>query len=146
MERPREVRRGARSCRVKAYFYGPERGGGQAPLLSPELITVGFDDVVVVRVGGAAADAGLVPIGKASALDPLRTAVAPFTPATLMNQVLAVTYAASEKAVPHTHVAGFVCVRAVNTAARTLTLLAPCAGALPGKFLILGNHPWVERE
>jgi len=146
VERSRDVRKGARSGRVKAYFYGPERGGGLPPLLSPELITVPFDDVAVLRVGGAASDAGLVPIGKASALDPLRTAPAPMTPATLMNQVLAVSFAATEKAVPHSHVAGFVCVRAVNVAARTLTLLAPCAGALPGKFLLLGSNAWVERE
>jgi polyribonucleotide 5'-hydroxyl-kinase len=146
VERSREVRKGSRSARIKNYFYGPERGGGLPPLLNPELITVGFDDVVVLRVGGAASDAGLVPIGKASALDPLRTSAAPMAPSTLMNQVLAVTFATSEKQVPHAHVAGFVCVRAVNVAARTLTLLAPCAGKLPGKFLVLGNSMWVERE
>jgi polyribonucleotide 5'-hydroxyl-kinase len=146
VERSRDARKGARAARVKQYFYGPERGGGAPPLLSPELITVGFDDVTVLRVGGAASDAGLVPIGKASALDPLRTATAPMTPAALMNQVLAVTFAGAENRVPHTHVAGFVVVRAVNVAARTLTLLAPCAGALPGKFLLLGNNTWIERE
>ena len=52
--------------------------------------------------------------------------------------------AANDKAVPHVNVAGFVHVRAVSTKDRTLTLLAPCAGALPGRFLILGANAWAD--
>lgn len=52
-------------------------------------------------------DVGILPIGKASALDPLRTATVPPTPA-LVNQVLAVSFAATEKQVPFVNVAGFV--------------------------------------
>lgn len=52
-------------------------------------------------------DAGILPIGKSSALDPLRTVI--MTPTVdLVNHVLAVSFAASEKQVPHVNVAGFV--------------------------------------
>ena len=106
-ERSREARQAARKARVHEYFYGPLRGPGLPPALSPHSTTVGFDDVSIVRVGGVTSEAGLLPIGRASTLDPLRvTAVVP-GPA-LLNHVLAVSFAGSEAAVPHTNVAGFV--------------------------------------
>jgi hypothetical protein len=37
-----------------------------------------------------------------------------------------------------------VCSTSVNVEAKTLTLLAPCAGPLPGRFLVLGDIKWVE--
>jgi polyribonucleotide 5'-hydroxyl-kinase len=145
VERARETRRDARAARLRAYFYGAERAPpGGAPALSPETLTLRFEDVTILRVGGAASDAGLVPIGRASALDPLRvTPVAP-TATALLNQVLGVSFAATDKAVPHVNVAGFVHVRAVDAKAKTLTVLAPCGGALPSRFLILGANAWTE--
>lgn len=53
-------------------------------------------------------DSGILPIGKSSALDPLRTTVVYPSEAVLLNQLLAVSYATSEKQVPHVNVAGFV--------------------------------------
>ena len=73
--------------------------------------------------------------------------VTPVTPTAgaLLNQVLGVSFATTDKAVPHVNVAGFVAVRAVNTKERTLTLLAPCGGALPSRFLVLGGQlSWTE--
>lgn len=52
-------------------------------------------------------DAGILPIGKSSALDPLRTTLVLPTPS-LLNHILAVSYATSEKQVPHVNVAGYV--------------------------------------
>ena len=76
-------------------------------------------------------------------LDPLRlTTVTPTE--RLLNQVLGVSFATTDKQVPHVNVAGFVHVRAVDAKERRLTLLAPCAGALPSKFLILGAMTWVD--
>lgn len=37
-----------------------------------------------------------------------------------------------------------VCSTSVNVESKTLTLLAPCAGPLPGRFLVLGDIKWVE--
>jgi polyribonucleotide 5'-hydroxyl-kinase len=99
--------------------------------------------VSILRVGGATSEAGLVPVGKSSALDPLR--VTPVIPsAALLNQVLGVSFATHDKQVPHVNVAGFVHVRGVNVDTKTLTLLVPCAGALPSRFLVLGSNSWAE--
>jgi len=151
LERPPAYRRAARAARFRDYFYGALRaaalapGGSGQPAFAPEVVTVRFEDVVVLKVGGAPADPGLVPIGRVSTLLPLRTqAVAPT--AALVNHVLAVSFAASEAQVPHVNVAGFVHVRAVRPEARTLQLMVPCGGPLPGRFLILGSNVWHEHS
>jgi hypothetical protein len=146
-ERSRESRREARAARVRAYFYGPVHapgGGAPPPPFSPETLVLRFDQVSIVRVGGAATDAALVPMGKRSALEPLRVTPVQPTAAALLNQLLGVSAAATDRAVPHVNVAGFVHVRAVNVKEKTITVLAPCAGALPGRFLILGANSWAE--
>jgi polyribonucleotide 5'-hydroxyl-kinase len=109
VERSRDARRDARRARIRDYFYGPPpRAAGAPTALAPVSVTVPWDDVTIVRVGGMTSDSGILPIGKASALDPLRTAVVAPAPALLTNQLLAVSYATSEKQVPHVNVAGFV--------------------------------------
>ena len=139
VERSKDFRRDARAMRVRQYFYG---GDPQAPL-TPETLSVRFEDVVLVRVGGVVGDSTLIPIGKASALDPLRITIVPPTER-VINQLLAVSYATTDKQIPHVNVAGFVHVRAVDAKERKITLLAPCAGELPSKFLILGAMTWVD--
>ncbi len=141
--RDQSVRKNARKSRFKEYFYGQDKGPGTPAALSPEVITVKFDDITVVRVGGASSDASLVPVGKSSALDPLRVAAIQPSPS-LMNHVLGVSFAANDKQIPHVNVAGFVHVRGVNMEARTLTLLVPCAGPLPSRFLLMGTNTWIE--
>lgn len=54
VERSRDARRDARSSRVRSYFYGPYRGPGVPPMLSPVVLTVAWDECTIVRVGGAA--------------------------------------------------------------------------------------------
>lgn len=143
VERSREARREARKARIREYFYGPPRAVGQPPALAPSSTQVSFDDVTIVRVGGQASDATMLPVGRASVLDPLR--LTPVQPSVaLANHVLGVSFAATDKQVPHVNVAGFVHVTAVNMEARTLTLLLPCAGALPGRYLVQGSLTWVE--
>lgn len=113
------------------------------PTLYPEMITVKFEDVTIVKVGGAVSESGLVPIGKTSALDPLRvTVVNPSN--SLLNHVLGVSFATSDKQVSHVNVAGFVHVRAVNMEARTITLLAPSAEKLPTRYLVMGSSTFVD--
>jgi polyribonucleotide 5'-hydroxyl-kinase len=143
VERSREARRDARKARIREYFYGAPRAVGQPPALAPHSTQVSFDDVSIVRVGGQASEATMLPVGRASVLDPLR--ITPVVPSVaLVNHVLGVSFATSDKQVPHVNVAGFVHVTAVNTEARTLTLLLPCAGALPSRFLVQGSLTWVE--
>jgi polyribonucleotide 5'-hydroxyl-kinase len=52
VERARTHRKDARKARLREYFYGPYRGPGTPPLLSPVAISVSWDDVTIVRVGG----------------------------------------------------------------------------------------------
>jgi polyribonucleotide 5'-hydroxyl-kinase len=58
VERLRDSRAEARRLRVREYFYGAFRGSGVPPTLSPVTLTVGFDDVTIVRVGGATVSQG----------------------------------------------------------------------------------------
>jgi len=141
--RDQGTRRLARKIRFKEYFYGPDRGIGIPAVLSPEIITIKFDDAVIVRVGGVMSDSTLVPIGKTSALDPLRTTIVIPT-VSLLNMVLGVSFATNEKQIPYVNIAGFVHVRNISTENRTLTLLIPCGNNLPSKYLILGSNSWIE--
>jgi polyribonucleotide 5'-hydroxyl-kinase len=52
VERARTHRKDARKARLREYFYGPYRGPGTPPLLSPVAVSVSWDDVTIVRVGG----------------------------------------------------------------------------------------------
>ena len=107
VERSPAYRREARRARIREYFYGPPLPPGRPPTLSPASLVVSFDSVTLVRIGGAASEVGILPIGKASTLDPLRvTTVAPST--LLLHTLAAVSFASSEKQVQHVNVAGFV--------------------------------------
>jgi polyribonucleotide 5'-hydroxyl-kinase len=51
-----------------------------------------------------------------------------------------VSYAQSPDQLLASNVAGFVLVTDVDVARGSLTLLAPCAGPLPGRYLIAGSQ------
>ena len=136
-------RREARKARFKDYFYGSYKLQGIPSQLSPQVVSVKFDDVIILKVGGAAADAGLVPIGKTSTLSPLRTQIVNPGPA-LVNHVLGVSFATNEAQVPHMNVAGFVHIRSVKMDTRILQVMLPTGTQLPYKYLILGSTIWVE--
>ena len=108
VERSGPARKESRRARIREYFYGPPPALSSAPPeLSPVSLTLPFDAVVLVRVGGSSSEASILPIGKASTLDPLRTRITPPSPS-LLNQIVGVSFATSEKQVPHANVAGFV--------------------------------------
>ena len=44
----------------------------------------------------------------------------------------------------HSNVAGFVWVVQIDIDRDVITVLAPCPGALPSKYLLIGNIKWVE--
>ena len=44
----------------------------------------------------------------------------------------------------HSNIAGFVWVVQVDSDRDILTVLAPCPGALPSKYLLVGSIKWVE--
>ncbi len=132
-------RQDARSVRIKQYFYGT--GEKQ-----PSSRTLKLDDVHIVTVGGAMLHQSVLPFGAKSMLHPLRVnAVTEDTELEgLVNKLLAVSFAANETAVPHMNIAGFVHVQKVNVRRRTITVLCPNSGDLPGKYLIAGKIAWVD--
>ena len=140
--RPSDARRVARSLRTREYFYGPAAG----PALCPHATSARFDDLSVFRVGGGPrAPASALPLGAEPAAHPLRCA--PVQPSLeLLHAVLAVSHAASPGELLTANVAGFVYITDVDMAARRVTYLAPCAGPLPGRLLLVGSIKWYESE
>ena len=76
--------------------------------------------------------------GASSVADPLR--VIPVSASLdMMHSMLAVSHAATPDQLLSMNVAGFVLITDVDIVQRTITYLAPCPGALPGRYLIAGS-------
>ena len=60
----------------------------------------------------------------------------------LIGSVLAVSFADTEDDILTANVSGVVNVVAVDVKGETMTVLAPCAGPLTGKFLVQGSIVW----
>jgi polyribonucleotide 5'-hydroxyl-kinase len=140
--RSREFRKRARDRKIRTYFNGSRIGG--VPL-TPNSQEFSFDEVTILRVPNKddIADEGILPVGKASTLDPNRARPVDLN-STILNSVLAVSHAESETEVLTKNIAGFVHVQAVDTEARKITLLCPQKGPLPGKFLLMGGVKWID--
>jgi len=131
--RPPAQRKEARAQRIRDYFYGAR---GQ---LLPCSVTVPVESLLVFRVGGGfRAPSSALPLGAQPKADPLRLAPVAVTPE-LVNSLMAVSHAPTPAQVLASGAAGFVLCTAVDTARSTVTLLCPCGGALPGRYLIAGS-------
>lgn len=141
--RNQEFRKRNRNRKIREYFYGSKPD--TAPLTSCS-IELSFDQVSVVRVPNKDDNtlSSMRPVGKASALDPNLPRPVDLVPALLQNSVLAVSFAEDEAQVLTTNVAGFVHIQSVDVEHRTLTVLSPQKGPLPGKFLVMGGVKWVD--
>ena len=112
--------------------------------LAPTLLSVSFDDVSVVTVGGGGqVTENLVAAGQRPASNPCRVEKAVLTKS-IENTVAAVVYCKSQAKVVGAAVAGYVVIKEVDLDASVLRLLAPSSSQLPGKFLVLGNVKWLE--
>ncbi|KAL6136428.1 hypothetical protein ACLB2K_061723 [Fragaria x ananassa] len=133
-----KFRQKSRSNRIREYFYG------LANDLSPHSNTANFSDLSVFRIGGGPqAPRSALPIGAEPAADPTRVVPVNIN-RDLLHMVLAISYAKEPDEIISSNVAGFVHVTEVNVERKTITYLAPAAGELPGKFLILGSLTWLE--
>ena len=70
--------------------------------------------------------------------DPLRVSPVALT-MDLMHTMLAISHAADDTGLVSANIAGFLYVKDVDLAARTLVCLAPSAGELPCKLLLAGS-------
>ncbi|KAM5581469.1 protein CLP1 [Rosa sericea] len=133
-----KFRQKSRSHRIREYFYGLSND------LSPHSNIANFGDLSVFRIGGGPqAPRSALPIGAEPAADPTRVVPVNIN-RDLLHMVLAISYAKEPDEIISSNVAGFVFVTDINIERKTITYLAPAAGELPGKFLIVGTLTWLE--
>lgn len=127
--RHQSFRRQQRDLRLREFFCGVKT------VLKPARCVVPFDKVQLFRIGAAQ---------ETWAHEYLPAHLAPQGPQDPGPQhqlcVAAVSHGGQPEELPHANAAGFVCIIAVDTAARELTLLAPCDDALPSPYLIVGSQ------
>ncbi|KAF9506638.1 hypothetical protein BS47DRAFT_1378074 [Hydnum rufescens UP504] len=164
---------------LRTYFYGtplflPKNMteasanlGGEASTeltLSPYSSVLGFDDILIYRIGGESlAPSSALPIGAApiiSETKPVR--VDPAIPGSgLMNSLLAVLTPIppraasigsgatmpepSDEEILHRDVAGFLLVNAIDIPNRKMTILAPSPGSLVGRIAVTGSFEWQDQ-
>ncbi|XP_057541002.1 protein CLP1 homolog [Amaranthus tricolor] len=112
--------------------------------LSPHSNVASFSDWTVYRIGGGPqAPRSALPIGAEPAAD--LTRVVPVNISQdLLHLVLAVSYAKNQEEIISSNVAGFVYITDIDVQRRKITYLAPSAGELPGRILLLGTLTWLE--
>lgn len=140
-QRSSGVRRQARANRIKQYFYGPDNS------LAPHASQLLASDIVLLRVGGGPqAPSSALPIGAQRRVDPAQyEEVAP--DASMTNSIAAVVLASEREQVDDANVAGFVFIQEVieDEKRPRIKILAPCAGPLPSKFLLVSSSlKWLE--
>ncbi|CAL5369951.1 unnamed protein product [Camellia sinensis] len=122
VSRNAKVRQKARSYRIREYFYG------LANDLSPHSNVTSFSDLLVYRIGGGPqAPCSALPIGAEPAADPTRLVLVNIN-RDLLHLVVAISFAKEPDQIISSNIAG-----------KKITYLAPLAGELPSKFLIMGT-------
>lgn len=146
VERSQSSRKRSRMRRIHQYFYGCESHREGA--LQPATLHIGFDDVQIFEIGEsmriakemtiqASEDTGTARLTtySLSKKEPTRE---------LMHSVLCASHAKTEEELLATNSAGFVYITNVDMTARTISMMGPCAGKLPGPYLLMGNLKWLE--
>lgn len=138
VSRNAKFRQKSRGYRIREYFYG------LANELSPHSNIATFSDLSIYRVGGGPqAPRSALPIGAEPVADPLRVVPVNISH-DLLHLVVAVSYAKEPEDIVTSNVAGFIYITDVDVQRKKLTYLAPSAGELPSKILILGTLAWLE--
>ncbi|GFP91395.1 protein clp1 homolog [Phtheirospermum japonicum] len=123
VSRNAKVRQKARAFRIREYFYG------LANDLSPHSNTANFSDLCIYKVGGGPqAPRSALPAGAEPTADPTRL-IPVIVNQDLLHLVLAVSFAKEPDEI---------------ISSKKITYLAPSAGSLPGKYLIMGSLTWYE--
>ncbi|KAK9119423.1 hypothetical protein Scep_017516 [Stephania cephalantha] len=123
VSRNAKVRQKSRNYRIREYFYGLTND------LSPHSHIASFNDLFVYRIGGGPqAPRSALPIGAEPSADPTRLVLVTIN-RDLLHSVLAVSFAKEPDQI---------------ISRKKITYLAPSAGDLPSKFLIVGSLTWLE--
>ncbi|WCJ42457.1 hypothetical protein M5689_023265 [Euphorbia peplus] len=138
VSRTSKARQKTRGIRIREYFYGINND------LSPHSNIASFSDLFVYRIGGGPqAPRSALPIGADPVANPLRVTAVNIDH-DLLHGVLAVSYAQEPEQIVSSNVAGFIYVTDIDLQRRIITYLAPTAGDLPSKYLIMGTLTWLE--
>lgn len=149
-------RRALQSRQFRSFFYGPNQE------FHPFSLTLQASNVTIYRVGDttALAPTSALPLGATRKIDTSKlTKVSELSAAQLLYSILGIV--AQEAVVAGSDgsekisdafedascasMAGFVHVIDVDESAQTLTVLSPCPGAFPSKFLLLSSLKWIEK-
>ncbi len=149
VDKDASYRRSLQHFQFRSYFYGPQQE------FHPFSLTISAANVIIFRVGDASslAPSSALPLGATRKIDSSRlTKVSELSPAQLLYSVLGVLAEGStfdhETALQEAALApmaGFVHVLEVDEQKQTMTVLSPCAGNLPSKYLLLGSLKWIEK-
>ena len=85
-----------------------------------------------------------MPLGMKSEENQTKLVAVQPTPRDLLNHLVAVSFATSEKDLIMTNVAGYICVTDINVAEQKLTVLAPQPRPLPNALLLLSDIQFVD--
>ena len=162
-----------RKSRIREYFYGrprltlqsssgPSKTLGQGSVFSPIRQDLRLSSLRIMRAGGLELSEGMKLIGESSDTGDVKLTRA-LASNDLVNCILAVLHTGDESEddsnvldsttttsidVPQhllqSNVAGYVWVVQIDLDRDVLTVLSPCPGALPSKYLLLGSIKWVE--
>ncbi|GAB4858952.1 Protein CLP1 [Ancistrocladus abbreviatus] len=138
VSRNSKYRQRSRGYRIREYFYGLSND------LSPHSNVANFSDLSVYRIGGGPqAPRSALPIGAEPAADPTRVVPVNISQ-DMLHLVLAVSFAKEPDQIISSNVAGFIYITEVDVQRRKITYLAPSAGELPNRILIIGSLAWLE--
>lgn len=142
-------RRAALSKAFKSYFYGPRAE------FHPFSLTLPLANLTIYRVADAStlAPSSALPLGATRKIDSSKlTRVTEINASQLLYSILACVrtptpeYQGEEfEDALMAPVAGFLHVLDADEAKQTLTVLAPCPGSLPSRFLLLASLKWIEK-
>lgn len=143
VERNYEQRIGARDQRVKQYFYG------HANNLFPHSYEVKFSELKdkIYKIGAPTLPDSCMPLGMKSDENQTKlVAVQPTNTRELLNRLLAVSFATSDKDLMMSNVAGFVCVTDINVKEEKITILAPQPRPIPNSLLLVSEIQFVDGQ
>jgi len=150
------VRRRLRKNRVKEYFYGKPHVNP----LAPARIEIKLSTVKFLRAGGYQLSEGMRSMGDDNTSSSLTDLIEISPTADLLNSVLGVlnpldvststsrTTSGDDELscdMMKSNIAGFIVVLQINLELNSMTILSPCPGMLPSKYLMVGSIKWVEK-
>jgi polyribonucleotide 5'-hydroxyl-kinase len=149
VNRDTSYRRIIQSYKIKEYFYGTHKCE-----LAPYSVIVPFTDIFIRTIEQGIAPSSALPIGMKRKVQ--ETRLVPVEPSEdLVNQIIALTNIdvkdeseegneEDDDILIGIRLLGFVHVTNVDMEKKKITLLCPCHGRIPKKYMLLGDLKWIE--